>query len=61
MSERSIEDAAGEAMRRERHGQVRPLWAELSDDLKAPWIKRAEVLLSIMGSIGLETDWSPTI
>lgn len=36
--ERSIADLLGEALRRHRHGQMRPLWADMPEsEMKAAW------------------------
>lgn len=38
MSDRSIGDLLGEALRRHRHGLIRPLWADMSEgEQKAAW------------------------
>jgi hypothetical protein len=46
MSDRSIEDLMGEALRRHRLGLIRPLWADMPEgDIKRGWRKRGMALL----------------
>lgn len=54
MTERSIEDRTGEALRIWRHGQIRPLWQDASEGLKDQWRAEAEKLLRFMGQRGLK-------
>lgn len=45
--DRSIEDLLGEALRRHRHGLMRPLWADMPDgELKQRWRAAGMALLS---------------
>jgi hypothetical protein len=38
LEERTIADLLGEALRRHRHGQMRPLWADMPEsEMKAAW------------------------
>jgi hypothetical protein len=38
LEERSIDDLLGEALRRHRHGQIRPLWRDMPEgDQKKAW------------------------
>jgi hypothetical protein len=48
MNTRSLNDRVAEAMRRERLGLIRPLWADFSDDSKADWLNRADHLIRLL-------------
>ncbi len=50
---RPLRDAIAEAMRRERLGLIRPLWTDADDVLKEPWRLRADVVIRILGEIGV--------
>ncbi|MBX3490847.1 hypothetical protein [Parvibaculum sp.] len=53
---RTIEDRAGEAIRRFRHGEIRPLWDDMPDDgiQKQKWRDAGASLIEFMGRVGLE-------
>ena len=53
MTERGLEDRFAEALRRWRHGQIRPLWADASQGLKDQWLREVGVLLRLMTSLDL--------
>lgn len=50
---RSLRDIVAEAMRRERLGLMRPLWADLDDVFKQQWLLRADVLIRIASEYGV--------
>lgn len=52
--DRDIDDRLGEALRRWRHGLVRPLWADLPEADKEGWRKEAALLrVTILKDVGL--------
>lgn len=51
---RTLEDRLGEALRRERHGLIMPLWENLPADRKQPWIERTVSFGTILQSCGLK-------
>ena len=54
MTERSIEDRMGEALRVYRQGAIRPLWADAPEKLKEQWRGRACDLQLFMKRRGLK-------
>jgi hypothetical protein len=55
MTTRSIEDRAGEALRRWKHGEMRPLWADMPEGPRKDEVRRAAAsLIEFMGRCGLE-------
>ncbi len=54
MSERSIEDRMGEALRISRLGLIRPVWADLGEVKKAEWRQAAVFVISAMELRGLK-------
>ena len=59
MTERGLEDRFAEALRRWRHGQIRPLWADASQGLKDQWLREVFVLLRLMKSLNLRVSIAP--
>ena len=56
-SERSIDDRLGEALRRIRHGLMRPLWADMPGDQKDGWINlAASVRATVFKDVGLKVE-----
>lgn len=53
---RSVEDRIAEAMRRERLGLIRPLWADWSEQQKIDWLSRAAHLRRILVELGLKIE-----
>lgn len=39
--QRQIEDLIGEALRRHRYGNIRPLWRDMQEKDRVPWRARA--------------------
>lgn len=55
MTTRTIEDRLAEALRRWRHGEMRPLWADIPEGpRKEEARRRAAELVDFMGRLGLE-------
>lgn len=50
---RSLADRIAEAMRRERLGLVRPLWADFAEEDKTDWLNRAEHLMRNCKELGV--------
>lgn len=50
---RTPADIMGELLRRWRHGLVRPLWEDLSEERKAPWIREGETFIAKAKEAGL--------
>lgn len=48
MQARPLNDRVAEAMRRERLGLIRPLWADFPDDSKIDWLNRADHLIRVL-------------
>ena len=44
---RDVIDCLAEALRRHQCGLIRPLWADMSEKMQAPWREYAEKLLPI--------------
>ena len=53
MAPRALNDRVAEAMRRERLGLIRPLWADFPEDQKADWLSRADHLLRSLKDLGV--------
>ena len=53
MTERLIVDRLAEVMRISRYGLVRPLWHDMTDEARAPWLHRAGSLMGSMSVRGL--------
>jgi hypothetical protein len=58
-SVRTLDSYVGEALKRERHGLIRPLWADMSCEQKGPWTARARFLIGILNDMGCKLE-SPT-
>lgn len=43
---RPFRDYLGEALRRERHGLMRPLWNDLEDRYREPWCRKADFIIA---------------
>lgn len=54
LGRRSLEDRIAEAMRRERLGLMRPLWADWPEDAKADWLGRAAQLQRLFIELGVD-------
>lgn len=54
MTERSIPDRLGEALRVHRYGLIRPLWPDLDDANKEAWRAVAGRFIGIMRRRGLK-------
>ena len=54
MTERSIEDRMGEALRICRYGLIRPLWADAPEDVKRVWRDASALLHRAMNHHGLK-------
>lgn len=52
---RTLHDRIAEAMRRERLGLMRPLWADANDETKAAWTARAVHLTRLLKELGVFT------
>ena len=50
---RALNDRVAEAMRRERLGLIRPLWADWPELEKADWLNRADHLLRLLNELGV--------
>lgn len=50
---RSLDDRIAEAMRRERLGLMRPLWADWPEADKAEWLSRAQHLRRLFLELGI--------
>lgn len=50
---RALNDRIAEAMRRERLGLIRPLWADWSEEDKADWLSRADHLIRNFRELGV--------
>ena len=46
----------GKMLRRWRHGLVRPLWEDLSEERKAPWIREGETFIAKAKEAGLRIE-----
>lgn len=55
MTTRPLNDRVAEAMRRERLGLMRPLWADWSEEDKGDWLSRADHLIRIFKELGIFT------
>ena len=53
MGECLIVDRLAEVMRISRYGLVRPLWQDMTDEARAPWLHRAGSLMGSMSVRGL--------
>lgn len=53
LSVRSLNDRIAEAMRRERLGLIRPLWADFPEGDKGDWLGRADHLLRLCNELGV--------
>ena len=56
LENRSLEDRFAEALRRWRHGQIRPLWPDASQGLKDQWYREVRKLLGLMEGLGLRVS-----
>ena len=53
--DRSIDDRHGEALRRIRHGLVRPLWHDMTEESREGWRNIAQSLrLTVFKDVGLD-------
>lgn len=50
---RALNDRIAEAMRRERLGLIRPLWADWAEEDKADWLRRADHMLMLFKELGV--------
>lgn len=50
---RPLNDRIAEAMRQERLGLMRPLWADFPEDQKGDWLSRADHLLRVCNELGV--------
>lgn len=53
---RPVRDILGEAIRRERLGLIRPLWADCLEDLREAYRRRADFILRLLSSDGVTLD-----
>ena len=51
---RDLRDRLGEALRRARHGLMRPLWADMTVEQCEPWRAHADLLVEIARDVGVE-------
>jgi hypothetical protein len=51
---RDVRDILAEAMRRERYGLIRPLWADADEDLREEVRRRADHLIRILSDAGVQ-------
>lgn len=51
---RTLDDRIAEAMRRERLGLVRPLWADWPERDKGEWLSRAAHLKRLFVELGIQ-------
>lgn len=56
---RDIRDRIGEAVRRYVYGLVRPLWHDLPEEHREAWRREGDVLVRILGSVGIEPRIAP--
>ena len=56
---RSLYDRVAEALRREWHGLMRPLWPDLTAADRQPWLDRAPDFCARLGTLGLAIVESP--
>jgi hypothetical protein len=55
--QRSIDDRLGEALRRIRHGLMRPLWADMDEADKEGWINlAASVRATVFKDVGIRIE-----
>jgi hypothetical protein len=50
--QRPLRDKLAEALLRQRHGLVRPLWADRSYEMRLPWLHEADVFLVLARECG---------
>ena len=56
---REVRDLVGEALRRERFGLIRPLWADADDELRNRWRQRADDFLRVLESLCAKIEVAP--
>jgi hypothetical protein len=50
---RPLRDQLGEGLRRQRHGLMRPLWADLDDKRRERWRKAADACIAAVRIVNL--------
>lgn len=53
---RTPDNIMGELLRRWRHGEVRPLWADMSEERKALWIREGAAFIAKAEAEGLNIE-----